>query len=141
MSPRDDWRRRLGLHAFAQPSLWLGVWGFGWVLCIVLSLMRDPPMPDDIPDIDKLFHALAYALLSAWAALMLARPRARVVAAVSLIALGWAMELAQGEWTTWRSMDAWDGVADTLGVLMGLLAARDPVGGALVALDRRLLRR
>lgn len=138
MTARSHWAARCGLHPFAWPSLWLGVWLFGWALCIALSLMHDPPMPDDIPDIDKVFHALAYALLSAWAMLIFARPRARGAAALALIALGWAMELAQGEWTTWRSMDAWDGVADTFGVLLGPLVTWGALRGGALALDRRL---
>lgn len=119
MSDARPLAARFGLHPFAWPAAWLGVWLFGWLICIYVSLMRDPPMPDDVPDIDKVFHALAYAILSAWAALLFARARGRWRTAASLIALGWALELAQGELTTWRSMDAWDGVADTLGVLLG----------------------
>ena len=107
------------LRAFAFPRLWLGVWGFGWLLCIALSLMHPPQIGVDVPDGDKIGHFLAYALLSAWAVWIFHAPRSHRRAALALFALGIAIELAQGELTSDRMMDAWDAIADTIGVLLG----------------------
>jgi VanZ family protein len=114
---------RAALRDFRRPRLWLGIWGFGWLLCIVLSLIHPPRIDIDVPDGDKLGHLFAYALLSAWAVWIFASARSHRRAALALCALGVALELAQGAFTDYRMMDPWDGVADALGVLAGWLLA------------------
>jgi len=133
-----------GLHAalrdFNRPGLWLGIWLFGWVLCIVLSLIHPPQVGVDVPDGDKIGHFLAYGLLSAWSVLIFATPRSQWLAALSLVLLGIAMELAQGALTSDRMMDAKDGVADALGVLVGQLLLRGGARTLLQRWDSRLFR-
>ena len=63
------------LRAFARPRLWLGLWYFGWLLCIALSLMHPPRIDVDVPDGDKIGHFLAYGLLAAWAVWIFQAPR------------------------------------------------------------------
>jgi VanZ family protein len=128
------------LRAFARPRVWVGVWIFGWVLAIALSLIPPPPLHLDIDNSDKLGHLLAYATLSAWAVMVFARPRAWVVAALALVALGIGMEIAQGMLTEWRMRDWRDAVANTLGVGLGLLVAMTPAQRWLEAADRRWFR-
>ena len=125
------------LRAFARPRLWLGIWIFGWVLAIALSLLRPPPMGLDVPDSDKLGHLLAYATLSAWAMMLFATRRAWALAAVALVALGVGLEFAQGALTDYRLADPRDAVANTLGVLLGLSALLGRAQFALQRLDRR----
>jgi VanZ family protein len=125
------------LRAFARPRLWLGIWIFGWVLVIALSLLRPPPMGLDVPDSDKLGHLLAYATLSAWAMMLFATRRAWALAAVALVALGVGLEFAQGALTDYRLADPRDAVANTLGVLLGLSALLGRAQFALQRLDRR----
>lgn len=134
MSPRE------ALREFRRPMLWLGIWYFGWLLCIVLSLIHPPQLGVEIPDGDKFGHVLAYALLAAWASWLFAGARAQWRAALALCALGLAMELAQGAFTHDRMMDGWDLVADTLGVFAGWwLGLRRPA--LLQQLERRVLAR
>ena len=58
--------RRPALRAFHRPRVWLAVWAFGWVLCVVLSLVS--PVAIDAPSgSDKFGHLLAYFVLTAWA--------------------------------------------------------------------------
>jgi VanZ family protein len=115
------------LREFGRPGLWLGIWYFGWALCVVLSLIHPPRMGVDVPEGDKLGHLLAYALLGAWAVWLYARPRSRLHALLALCALGIAMELAQRAFTADRMMDGWDALADGLGVFAGAwLAGRRP---------------
>jgi VanZ family protein len=125
------------LRTFARPRLWLGVWAFGWVLAIALSLMHPPQLGIDLPDSDKVGHLLAYATLSAWAAMLFATRRARVGAALALVALGIALEFAQGALTDDRLRDPMDALANTLGVVLGSAVLLGRAQFALQALDRR----
>jgi hypothetical protein len=125
------------LRDFCRPRVWVATWAFGWVLCIVLSLVHPPQLGIDVPDGDKIGHVFAYGALSAWAAWLFATRRARVVACVALVLLGLLLELAQGEFTTDRMMDPLDGWADLVGVLLGQLAGLGSAGGFLQRLDRR----
>lgn len=125
------------LREFTRPSLWLGVWCFGWLLCIALSLLSAPPIPTEVPEGDKVGHFLAYALLAAWAVWIFRDARSHRRAALALLALGIAIEIAQGTFTSNRMMDALDGVADAAGILAGWwLALRRP--GLLQALEGRV---
>lgn len=131
---------RAALRDFNRPGLWLGIWLFGWVLCIVLSLIHPPQIGVEVPDGDKIGHFLAYALLSAWSVLIFETPRSRWLAALSLVLLGIAMELAQGALTSDRMLDANDAVADALGVLVGQLLLRGRARTLLQRWDSRLFR-
>ena len=93
--------RRPALRAFHRPRVWLAVWAFGWVLCVVLSLVS--PVAIDAPSgSDKFGHLLAYFVLTAWAVQLFATWRAQALAAAALVALGIALELAQAGFTTDR---------------------------------------
>jgi len=129
---------RSALREFERPGLWLGIWLFGWLLCVVLSLIPPPQVGIALPQGDKLGHLLAYALLSAWSVWIFASRRNHWKAALSLVLLGILMELAQGALTSERMMDGRDIVADTLGVLVGQLLALGRVQGLLQRWDARL---
>jgi len=125
------------LRGFARPKLWLGLWIFGWALCIGLSMLPQPPVPIDVPDSDKFWHFLAYALLAAWAAWIFETPRARKLAMLSLCLLGVAIEVMQGTLTSHRTMDWHDALADFLGVGVGWwLGLRSP--GLLQRIDKKI---
>ena len=125
------------LRPFARPRLWLGVWVFGWALCIALSLL--PPIELGAPpDSDKLGHFLAYFTLMAWAVMLFQGWRARVLVAGALILLGLGLEFAQAMLTTTRQGDARDMLANTLGVLAGLGVALTPGRHLLAWADARL---
>jgi VanZ family protein len=131
-------RSALALRAFARPRVWLGIWIFGWLLAITLSLVRPPSMGLQVPESDKLGHLVAYAMLSSWAVMLFATRRGWLLAALALVALGIGMEFAQGALTDYRMRDPRDAVANTLGVLLGLAVAKTRLQGLLQALDRRL---
>ena len=99
---------------------WIAVWAVGLALCVALSLM--PPMPGPpppIPHLDKLGHALAYALLAWWAMGCFASTNARRRALLGLLALGATLEWAQGALTADRMRDGLDMLANAAGVGVG----------------------
>ena len=128
------------MRDFTRPKLWLGIWIFGWLLCIVLSMGPPPPIPREVPDGDKIGHALAYGLLAAWAVMIFRTRGAWLRSGAGLVALGIAIEFAQATFTTNRTGDPYDAVADALGVMLGLCVALTPAGEWLLKLERRWLR-
>jgi VanZ family protein len=93
--------------------------GWAWAAAIVwLSLTPSLP-PIDVSHGDKAGHVFAYAVLMFWFAQLYAR---RVFFAVGFIAMGIALEFAQGA-SGYRSFDVIDMAANALGVLAGWAAA------------------
>ena len=127
------------LRAFRYPALWLGVWVLGWALCILLSLMPAVDLPGPAHS-DKLGHFLAYFVLTAWAVWTFRSRRAHLLAALSLLALGVAMEFAQANLTKVRFGDVRDALANTLGVAVGLSLTFTPLQFLLERADRKLFR-
>jgi VanZ family protein len=124
------------LRAFARPRLWLGVWIFGWMLCIALSLL--PPIPLGGPqDSDKIGHFLAYFTLSAWAVSIFRTRGAQGLAALSLVALGLGIEWAQANLTDNRQGDLRDALANSLGIALGFVLSFTPLARWLEKFDRR----
>lgn len=126
------------MRPFVRPRVWFGLWLVGWVLCVVLSLIHPVPLGVEVPDGDKIEHFLAYGTLSAWAMNLYASRRSRLLAALSLVALGVAMEGAQGAFTTDRMMDWHDALANALGVAAGQTLVLTPAREWLQRIDRRL---
>ncbi|WP_017916044.1 VanZ family protein, partial [Xanthomonas sp. SHU 308] len=108
---------------FRWPWLWLGLWWLGIAVLIYVCMMPHPPQLSDLPDTDKVEHFIAYLLLAAAAVQVYAGPRAWTWAALGLLALGVGIEFAQGAWTTTRSADPLDALADALGVAAGMATA------------------
>ena len=95
--------------------------GWAWAAAIVwLSLVPSPPHID-VAQGDKLGHFAAYGALMFWFAALY--PARRLVFAIGFIALGIALELAQGM-SGYRTFDVLDMAANTAGVLAGWGAAR-----------------
>lgn len=127
------------LRPFARPRLWLGVWIFGWALCIALSLL--PPIPLGGPqDSDKIGHFLAYFTLSAWAVSIFRTRGAQGLAALSLVALGLGIEWAQANLTDNRQGDLRDALANSLGIALGFALSFTPLARLLEKFDRKLFR-
>ena len=125
------------LRDFRRPRLWLGIWIFGWALCITLSLVPAVGLPGP-PDSDKLGHFLAYFTLAAWAVGTFRTRRAHLLAALALACLGVALEFAQAQLTTVRLGDPRDAIANTLGIAAGLALSFTPLSRLLEHLDTRL---
>ena len=128
------------MRDFRRPRLWLGIWAFGWLLCVVLSLIHPPQLGVDVPDSDKIGHFLAYALLSAWSVWIFTSRRSHLLSAIALVLLGIAMEIAQGALTDDRMMDVRDAWADAIGVLIGQLFGLGPARSLLQRFEARWLR-
>ena len=125
------------LRDFRRPRLWLALWWLAIVTVIVLSLTPPPPM--HVPrNFDKVEHLLSYGFLATGAVLLFARWRAQLCAATGLVAMGIALEFAQGMLTRTRMADPADAAANATGVLLGLLLAFTPVARWLQRLDARL---
>lgn len=96
--------------------LWLGV-GFSLLLFIVfMSLTSTPvvPMPGNI---DKLYHASAYAVLMGWWLQLFRNPLTRVLLALCFIAIGTGIEYLQS-FHPLRYFDVGDMLANTTGVVI-----------------------
>ena len=102
-------------------KLWLGG---GWliVVAIVYFSLVKLAVDSDIRGGDKLGHLLAYGGLMLWWSQLYLSRIARLRLALAFIALGGAMELAQGL-TPDRYPEWLDLAANTAGVLLGWLAA------------------
>ncbi len=115
------------------PLLWQGV---GWlmvVLVVILSLLPHPSTPP-IVTWDKSQHLLAYGGLMYWFGMVFPRHAPWIL---FLVALGAILEVLQG-WSGYRYFEYTDMLANTLGVLVGLLLATTQLGGLVGGLDRLL---
>lgn len=102
-------------------KLWLGG---GWLIvaAIVYFSLVKLAIDSDIQGGDKLGHLLAYGGLMLWWSQLYLSRIARLQLALAFIALGGAMELAQGL-TPDRYPEWLDLAANAAGVLLGWLAA------------------
>ena len=108
------------LHAPAFRPGWRALLGFLMVLVCVLAFVPQPPTLD-VVDGDKLQHIVAFACLAGCAALSTG-PGWRSAAGITLAMLcfGIFIELVQSRIPS-RSAEWQDVVADTVGILTGLL--------------------
>jgi VanZ family protein len=102
-------------------STWLGLGWLGVAGVVVLSLVPSPPELG-VEHGDKLNHVAAYALLMWWFAQAWLRRERRAITAVTLLALGVAIEFVQG-WSGFRDFSVADMGADALGIALGWLLA------------------
>ena len=132
--------RRRWLRAFRWPALWVAIWIAMIGAVVASSLLPAHDLPE-VPDgFDKVEHFLGYLLLGAWAVMLFATRRAQAVAAAGLIALGVALEVAQGAWTVSRMADSADALANSLGVLAGLMLGPTPAARALLRVEAAIRR-
>ena len=127
------------LRTFRRPRLWLLLWGLLIAGVIVGSLLPADELPVlRFAGFDKLEHAFGYGVLSAYAVMLFARRKTQAWAAVGLMVLGIAIEIAQARWTSSRSGDPGDVLADLVGVLAGLAIASTAWARGLQRIDRWL---
>ena len=99
-----------------RAGLLAGGWAYAAAI-VFLSLTPKPPDPG-FEYGDKLGHLLAYGLLMFWFCFLYPHRYARLAYGVGWIALGVALEFAQGA-TSYRSFEIADMAANSLGVLLG----------------------
>lgn len=125
-----------GIKPLRWPRLWLGLWLLAIAVLVVVCLIPLhglPPLPDNS---DKVEHLAGYFALAA-AAVQLFGGRALLLAGGGLVLLGIGVEFAQGM-TAYRSPDAYDALANTVGVLLGMVTALTPWRDVLLRLEKRL---
>lgn len=101
------------------------------IFIILVSLIRLNNLPDvNISFGDKIFHFGAYGVLTAlWFYTFLLQfkltfKKAVFYAATSSVILGIIIEVLQDMMTTYRALDVYDVLANTLGALLALIAIR-----------------
>jgi VanZ family protein len=124
------------LKPLRHRGAWLGAWICALLATVAASLLPAFLLPVVPPGGDTLEHFGGYALLAAAAVQLFAGWRALGRAALGLVALGVALEIAQGLFTTTRQMDAVDALANTCGVAAGMAIALTPLRDLLLRLQR-----
>lgn len=105
-------------------------------LLALLSLIPAPDMGGG----DKLLHVVGYAGLCAAFVVLVQQPRNLWRLAIALILYGVLLEFAQGM-TTYRTLDGWDMLANTVGVCCGLLIRLTPLPETLRWLETQWMPR
>lgn len=97
-------------------SLWLAL---GWALVAAIAWLSLAPAPPQLEfeQSDKLGHLLGYGGLMFWFC-QLYRKTTRLLYALGFIAMGVALEFAQGQ-LGYRTYEVFDMYANALGVLLG----------------------
>lgn len=111
----------------------------GGLLCLLVVYLSLTPTPPDlgVAQGDKLGHLAAYASMMWWFSQLHPRFRSRLAWAAAFVGLGIGLEFVQRA-TGYRSFELADMAADTLGVLLGWLAAPPRLPNLLAWLDVRL---
>ena len=92
--------------------------GWLWAAAIVFLSLTPSPPDTGVEHGDKLGHLLAYGLLMFWFCFLYRYRYTRLAYGIGWIALGIALEFAQGA-TGYRSFEVADMAANSLGVLLG----------------------
>ena len=116
----------------------LGALIMGWTLWMALT--PDPGISLPFAYGDKLLHAITFTCLMGWWGNIYRARRPRAWAALGCLAFGIFIELAQ-----WfdppRDADAFDVLADGIGILVALLLLRTPLSQVLAGVETLLRRR
>jgi VanZ family protein len=101
----------------------------GMLLVLTVTYTSLAPVTD-LPSVsfnDKLEHGIAYMVITLWFGGLLARRRYWLLT-LSLLALGAAIEIAQGAMQMGRTADVMDWLADAAGVAVGMGACLAGLG-------------
>jgi len=87
-----------------------------------LSLKKVPKIETGINNVDKIYHLIAYFTLSiSWLFSFYRKPLLKYVIVIACILFGIIIEVLQQTLTVYRTGDYKDALANTLGILLGLL--------------------
>lgn len=109
------------------------------VAIAVVCLMPGSSIPQLKLLSDKVEHALAFGMLAFWFGSILVR-RDLLWLALALVAFGGLIEVAQGLMRLGRDADLLDVVADSVGIVAGMLLALTPLGRWAGFIERLFLR-
>ncbi len=119
---------------------WRAAWiAIGWILVgtvVVLSQVSLPPTGPDIPQGDKLGHALAYFALAAWFSQITASRGVLLAHAAGFVMIGMALEVLQAP-NPERHFEVLDMLANAAGVALGLAVGAGRRGEVLSRLLAR----
>ena len=101
---------------------------------VIVALLPMPPGIGAVPMGDKIGHALAFAALVLWYAQIYPLRGDRWRCVLGAIALGALIEILQS-FTTYRSAEWLDLLADAVGASLGYGLAATPLGALLRRLD------
>lgn len=110
------------------PRLWLSLGWLAIALAIVVCLLPSNRLPQPPNLSDKSEHFLCYLLLSCWFAGIYPRAKYWIIA-IGLVVMGVLIEFAQGAMGWGRQADAHDVLANTTGIVAGLLLCWVWLGG------------
>ena len=125
------------LKPFRRPWLWSLLWMAAVATVVVFSLLPASSLQSLPSANDKLEHFLSYAVLAAGAVQLYPRWRSLASVGFFLVLLGIGLEYAQGAMHEGRTMDRYDALANTLGVIAGLGTRLTPWRDLLLRWDRR----
>ena len=87
-----------------------------------LSLMKMPKIDIGVSNIDKMYHLIAYFTLSmCWLLAFYKKPSLKYIIISICIVFGIIIEVLQQKLTLYRTGDYKDAIANTIGILLGLL--------------------
>lgn len=130
-------RPRFGrsLKPFRRPWLWCGLWCLAVSVVVFFSLLPASSL-DDLPTAnDKVEHFASYAVLAFGAVQLFPRWSSLMTVGLGLVFMGIGMEYAQGAMGAGRTMDRYDALANTLGVIAGLAVQLTPLRDLLLKFD------
>lgn len=92
-------------------------------ICITyLSLMKMPKIDVKISSIDKVYHLIAYLTLTlCWLFSFYRKPSLKYIIIILCILFGIIIEILQSTLTVYRTADYKDIIANTVGIVLGLL--------------------
>lgn len=117
-------------------QLWFGL---AYVLLLVVAVLSLTPAVPNVGGNDKLGHFLAYAMLSIAFSLIIRQRKSLWWVLFGLITFGILMEYLQGL-TGYRYADLEDALANSIGVVFGLLFHFSPLRDVLLKVDKYLHR-
>lgn len=119
-------------------SAWSAI-GIALLLLLVYGSLAPAAVMPPLGANDKIFHGLAYFSMMTWFAQMYASLRTRCAVALTLVALGIAIEFIQPYVN--RQFDWYDMLANAEGVALALMLSLTPLRGTLAYIDLKLRRR
>jgi VanZ family protein len=114
------------LRANLKPLKYARLWfSLAYIMLAIVALASLLPAPE-MGTSDKLLHFLTYGVMSAVFSTLVCQSRSLLIVVPGLILFGVVLEFLQGL-TGYRSMEVYDMLANTGGVLIGLMIRFSPV--------------
>ena len=119
-------------------TLWLTVSWLWLFVIIILSLITLPQSVEvAIPHIDKIEHAMSYFILMVLFGQCYTQKRTRLIYAVVFICMGIILEYLQNLTAT-RQFEYADMLANSSGVVLGVVLSESYLGNVIVFIDNKL---